>query len=39
MIAPQFRLLLAAILSLAALQGCAATVVSLGADAVYTASE
>ena len=39
MIAPRIHVLLAAILSLAALPGCATTVVSLGADAAYTASE
>ena len=39
MIAPQIRALLAAILSLAVLQGCVSPLVSLGADAAYTASE
>ncbi len=39
MIAPQFRVLLAAVLSLATLQGCVSPLVSLGADAAYTASE
>ena len=39
MIAPQVRALLVAILSLAALQGCVSPLVSLGADAAYTASE
>lgn len=39
MIAPRFCVLLAALLSLAALPGCVTTVVSLGADAAYTASE
>jgi osmotically-inducible protein OsmY len=39
MIPPQVRALLAAIVSLAALQGCVSPLVSLGADAAYTASE
>ena len=39
MIPPQVRALLAAILSLAVLQGCVSPLVSLGADAAYTASE
>lgn len=39
MTAPRYCILLAAILSLAALPGCATTLVSLGADAAYTASE
>ena len=39
MIPPQVRALLAAILSLAALHGCVSPLVSLGADAAYTASE
>ncbi len=39
MTAPRSCVLLAALLSLAGLSGCATTVVSLGADAAYTASE
>jgi osmotically-inducible protein OsmY len=39
MTAPRFHVLLAAMLSLAVLPGCASTVVSLGADVAYTASE
>ncbi len=39
MTAPRFHVLLAAMLSFAALPGCATTVVSLGADVAYTATE